>query len=116
MRGEDLAQIARRLIHGAAPHAYVLCHLAGQEVVDDDERFPMPPLRTLVELHERISLLPRPANVVALALNTSLLDDDAARAAIAAAADETGLPTDDPVRFGPERITKSVLEALAVTG
>ncbi|HEY7537542.1 MAG TPA: DUF1611 domain-containing protein [Gaiellaceae bacterium] len=104
------------LIHGAAPHAYVLCHLAGQEVVDDDERFPMPPLRTLVDLHERISLLPRPATVAAVALNTRLLDDDAAREAIGTAADETGLPTDDPVRFGPERLTRSVLEALAVTG
>src|SRR5205814_4356869 len=32
------------LIHGSAPHAYVLCHLAGQRFVDDDDRFPMPSL------------------------------------------------------------------------
>jgi uncharacterized NAD-dependent epimerase/dehydratase family protein len=103
------------LIHGAAPHAYVLCHLAGLKVVDDDDRFPMPPLPELVELHERISLLARPAKVAAVALNTRLLDEEAARAAIAAAGEETGLPTDDPVRFGPERITRSVLEAVGVT-
>ncbi len=37
------------LLHGSAPHVLVLCHLAGQEVVDDDERFPIPPLGELVE-------------------------------------------------------------------
>ena len=49
------------LIHGSAPHAYVLCHQAGQTVVDDDDRFPMPQLAELVDLHERMSLLARPA-------------------------------------------------------
>ena len=41
------------LLHGSAPHALVLCHQAGQRYVDDDERFPIPPLSELVELHER---------------------------------------------------------------
>ena len=58
------------LLHGSAPHALVLCHLVGQEIVDDDERFPMPSLGYLVDLHERMSLLARPAKVVAIALNT----------------------------------------------
>ena len=40
-------------IHGSAPHAFVLCHMSGQAFVDDDERFPMPSLAELVELHER---------------------------------------------------------------
>src|SRR6185295_19315539 len=48
------------LLHGSAPHAYVLCHLSGQQFVDGDERFPMPSLGELVELHERSSLLARP--------------------------------------------------------
>jgi uncharacterized NAD-dependent epimerase/dehydratase family protein len=88
------------LIHGSAPHAYVLCHLAGQRFVDDDQRFPMPSLASLVELHERISLLARPARVAAIALNTRALDDREAREAMAAAEAETGLPAGDPVRFG----------------
>src|SRR6185295_20218623 len=57
------------LVHGSAPHAYVLCHMSGQAFVDDDERFPMPSLAELVELHERASLLARPAKVAAIALN-----------------------------------------------
>jgi uncharacterized NAD-dependent epimerase/dehydratase family protein len=103
------------LLHGSAPHALVLCHVAGQEVVDGDDRFPIPPLGALVELHERIALLARPARVAALALNTRALDEEAARAAIAAAEAETGLPADDPVRFGAERIVSFVLENLSKT-
>ena len=99
------------LIHGSAPHGYVLCHMAGQALVDDDERFPMPDLADLVELHERISLLARPARVCAVALNTRLQDEHAARASIAAAEDETGLPADDPVRFGAGKLL-DVLEPL----
>jgi uncharacterized NAD-dependent epimerase/dehydratase family protein len=103
------------LIHGSAPHLFVLCHTAGQEAVDDDPRFPMPSLAELVELHERTALLARPAKVAAVALNTRFLDDDGARAAIAAAEAETGLVADDPVRFGVDRIVNTVLEALLQT-
>jgi uncharacterized NAD-dependent epimerase/dehydratase family protein len=44
-----------------------------------------------------------------VALNTRLLDEPAARAAIAAAEEETGLPADDPVRFGASKLTDAVL-------
>ena len=100
------------LLHGSAPHAYVLCHRAGQAFVDDNELLPMPALRELVELHESIALLARRAKVAAIALNTRTLDEPAARAAIAAAEAETGLPADDPVRFGPSRLGEAVLAAL----
>ena len=63
------------LIHGSAPHAFVLCHLAGSTEI---EGYPGHPLRTLpelVELHERIALPARPAKVAAIALNTRHLDD-----------------------------------------
>ena len=45
----------------------------------------------------------------AIALNTSTLSEDEAREAIAAAEEETGLPADDPVRFGAERLLDAVL-------
>ena len=62
---------------------------------------PLPSLAELVELHERISLPARPAKVAAIALNTrAARRRRGARAAIAAAEAETGLPADDPVRFG----------------
>ena len=54
----------------------------------------------------------RPAKVTAIALNTSELDEDGARAAIESAQEETGLTADDVVRFGPERVLDAVLAAL----
>ncbi|MGZ4335080.1 MAG: DUF1611 domain-containing protein [Gaiellaceae bacterium] len=100
------------LIHGSAPHAYVLCHKAGERYVDGDERFVMPPLPEIVDLHERISLLARPAKVLALALNTRDLDDQAARRAVAAAEEETGLPATDPVRFGAGALVDALAPVL----
>ena len=96
------------LVHGSAPHGYVLCHQAGQRFVDEDERFPIPPLREVVELYERLSLIARPAKVHAVALNTRALDDEAARRAVEEAEAETGLPADDPVRFGPGRLVDAL--------
>ena len=96
------------LIHGSAPHAYVLCHQAGSDVVDGDARFPIPPLSHLVDLHKQLSLIARPATVVAVALNTRYLDDAGARAAIDDAERETGLPADDPVRFGGGKLFEAL--------
>ena len=100
------------LVHGAAPHAFVLCHLAGSTEHEGFPGHPLASLPELVELHERISLRARPALVAAVAVNTRLLDEDAARAAIAQAAAETGLPADDPVRFGAGRLLDAVLARL----
>jgi len=106
------------LIHGSAPHAYVLCHEAGRTEMEDSTGYhPIPPLAELVELHERISLKARPARVVAVAVNTRFVEDEhAAREAVAAAEAETGLPADDPVRFGPARLLDAVLEGVKVEG
>ena len=100
------------LIHGAAPHAFVLCHEAGSTGHVGFPGHPLTSLPELVDLHERLSLRARPARVAAVALNTRQLGEDAARAAVASTAEETGLPTDDPVRFGPDRLLDAVLVAL----
>jgi uncharacterized NAD-dependent epimerase/dehydratase family protein len=102
------------LMHGSAPHAYVLCHRAGSKEIEGVPGHPIPPLDELVSLHEAISLPARPATVVAVAVNTRGLDDAAAAAAVEEAAGVTGLPADDPVRFGPGRLLDAVLAALAV--
>jgi uncharacterized NAD-dependent epimerase/dehydratase family protein len=67
-------------------------------------------LTELVELHERLSLPARPAHVAGIALNTHRLGTEDARQAIEAATQETGLPVDDPVRFGPMAILDAVLQ------
>jgi uncharacterized NAD-dependent epimerase/dehydratase family protein len=100
------------LLHGSVPHAFLLCHQAGSTEVEGFPGHPLPSLGDLVRLHEAVALPARPAKVAAIALNTRLLDDDGARAAVEATEAETGLPTDDPVRFGPERLLDAVLAAL----
>jgi uncharacterized NAD-dependent epimerase/dehydratase family protein len=100
------------LYHGSAPHALVLCHMAGETHLDGLPDHPIPPLRKLVELHERTALPARSAGVVAVALNTARLGEDSARRSIAEAEEETGLVADDVVRFGPGRLLDAVLARL----
>ena len=101
------------LVHGSAPHAFVLCHRAGTTEIEGCPGHPIPPLPELVELHERISLPARKAKVACVAVNTAdLADDAAARAAIAEVATSTQLPTDDPVRFGAQDLLDALLARL----
>jgi uncharacterized NAD-dependent epimerase/dehydratase family protein len=100
------------LMHGSAPHAYVLCHQSGANAIEGYPEHPIPPLVELVELHERASLTARPARVAGIALNTRALGEDEARAAVAEAEEETGLPADDPVRFGAARLLDAVLQSV----
>jgi uncharacterized NAD-dependent epimerase/dehydratase family protein len=101
------------LVHGSAPHVFVLCHAAGATEIEGSPGHPIPPLTELIELHERISLPARKAKVVCIAMNTAAIaSDDEASAAIAAIAKETGLPADDPVRFGAQHLLDALLARL----
>jgi uncharacterized NAD-dependent epimerase/dehydratase family protein len=105
--------VALGLYHGSVPHLLVLCHEVGRTEIEGagGGPHPIPPLGELVELHERLALPARSARVAAVALNTSMLGEEEARAAITAAEDETGLTADDPVRFGAARLVDAVLAA-----
>jgi uncharacterized NAD-dependent epimerase/dehydratase family protein len=100
------------LYHGCLPHVLVLCHKAGDTHIEELPEHPIPPLPRLVELYEAVALPARPAKVAAVALNTANLSEDAARMAAAEAEAATGLPADDPVRFGAGRLLDAVLERL----
>jgi D-glutamate N-acetyltransferase len=104
--------VALGLYHGSAPHTLVLCHEVGHDEIEGAGGGPhrIPPLAELVDLHERLALPARRARVAAVALNTRRVgEEEDARAAIAAAEEETGLPADDPVRFGASRLVDAVL-------
>ncbi len=105
------------LIHGFTPHAMVMVHKAGQTEHDWDHiegrSFPIADLRSFIELHERIAGAVAPSQVVGVAVNTSLLrSDDEARQAIAEIGRMTGLPADDPVRFGGARLWADIEPAV----
>jgi D-glutamate N-acetyltransferase len=112
------SSVTLALIHGATPHAMVMVHKPGLSEHDFDHlpgaSFPIAPLSAFIDLHERVAGLVAPSKVVAVALNTSLIPDEAeARRVIAATEAETGLPTDDPYRFGPDRLWAAIREAVS---
>jgi uncharacterized NAD-dependent epimerase/dehydratase family protein len=105
------------LIHGSTPHAMVMVHKPGLATHDFDHRsdvsFPIARLPEFIRIHEAVAGLVAPSKVVGVALNTMLYrDDDAARRVIDEIADEIGLPTDDPVRFGGDRLWPAVRDAV----
>jgi uncharacterized NAD-dependent epimerase/dehydratase family protein len=105
------------LIHGATPHAMVMVHKPGLAEHDWDHlpglSFPIARLPEFIRLHETVAALIAPSKVVAVALNTMLYpSDDDARRVIDEIADQTGLPTDDPVRFGADRLWPAIREAV----
>jgi uncharacterized NAD-dependent epimerase/dehydratase family protein len=97
------------LLHGSAAHAMVLVHEPGRTHLDMPDGPPIPPLPQLIDDYQRMARYVRPADVVAVSLKTNRLSEADALAAIAAAESETGLPADDPVRFGSGKLLDAVL-------
>ncbi len=104
------------LLHGSAPDVLVLAHRAGATHNTDYPAVRLLPLPDLVAAYEAVVAPVKPAPVVAVAVNTSHLDERAARQAVADAEAATGLAADDVVRFGPDRLLDAVLAALGESG
>ncbi len=103
------------VMHGACPEVLVLCHQAGRTHLKLTGAGPAPKLRSLSEIirdNERAAGWIRPASVLALSLNTMLLDDVEARRALENAQQLSGLPTVDPVRFGVDAVATELLRRL----
>jgi uncharacterized NAD-dependent epimerase/dehydratase family protein len=95
------------LIHGSTPHAMVMVHEPGREYHHGWEGNPMhrlKPLPEFIRLHEEVASLVAPSVVACVALSTLSMTEADARREIARVEDETGLTTDDPLRFGAERL------------
>ena len=103
--------------HGTTPHAMVLVHQPGRSGHLGWEQAtgassPTLSLQDNIRLYEAVANAVAPSRVAAIALNTTLLTEEDARAEIARVADETGLPVDDPYRFGPGRLFAGLRAAL----
>ena len=99
------------LVFGSAPDAFVMVHEAGRTHIDGYGT-PILSYRRLIEIYEELAAGHKPAAVVGIALNTRRLDERGARTAIAQARDETGLPVDDVVRFGPEALYDAIAPSI----
>jgi uncharacterized NAD-dependent epimerase/dehydratase family protein len=99
------------LLHGSCPDALILCHQATREYIGDYRKaswLRIPPLSEYVRLYETVAGFVHPTRTIGISLNTYDLTDAEARAAVAAAAQETGLPCTDPVRFDPAPLVEAV--------
>jgi uncharacterized NAD-dependent epimerase/dehydratase family protein len=98
------------LIRGSQPTQMVLVHRAGQTEVMEGVRIPA--LTEVVAMYEMVA---RGAGafanvpVVAVALNTSNLDEVTAKEEIIKVEDETGLPCTDAIRFGANKLLDAVM-------
>src|SRR5882762_3770359 len=106
------------LLHGTCPDALILCHQATRDYIGDYHgREPwvrIPPLAELVEIYERAAAPVRPTKVIGICLNTFDMPEADARATVAHAAADTGLPATDPVRFGAGPLVDAITrEAVA---
>jgi uncharacterized NAD-dependent epimerase/dehydratase family protein len=100
------------LMRGACPTHLILCHRAGMEYLDQFPEFKVPPLKEFIKLNEDLAsacgTFSKP-KTIGIALKTAHLSDEDARAAITDLEDETGLPVDDVVRYGAEKIGQQLL-------
>ncbi|MBV9233008.1 MAG: DUF1611 domain-containing protein [Candidatus Eremiobacteraeota bacterium] len=101
------AAVTLALMTGCAPDAVILVCDPRRTAI---ESYGTPTLgyAELVELHERMLATVKPAKVLGIALRTAGSSDREARAEIERATRETGLPADDVVRFGPERLYAAI--------
>ena len=102
------------LLHGSCPDALILCHQSTREYIGDYRQaawLRIPPLTEYIRLYETIGSAVHPTKVIGISLNTFDMTDAEARRACEAAADETGLPATDPVRFDPGPLVDAVVTA-----
>jgi methyltransferase of FxLD system len=101
------------LIRGSCPTHLILVHRWQQRTLSRLSEVQIPPLQVVAGLYEAVctagGAFPA-AKVAGIALNCAGLDDDAARAAVAATAAATGLPVADVVRFGAEPLIEALLQ------
>ena len=92
------------------PDGLIFCHEPSRKL--NDYGTELPTLTEAIELHIAVVKPFKKVDLIGVSLNTSELNEDESMSAIEAAEAETGLPADDPVRFGSEKIGKAIMTAV----
>jgi uncharacterized NAD-dependent epimerase/dehydratase family protein len=98
------------LLHGSLPHGLIACHQPSRSTFRHNAWLRIPPLTDVIQLHEAIANPLRQVRTIAVSLNTADLSDRDARAVIERTAEETGLPTTDPVRYDITPLAVAVVD------
>ncbi len=103
------AGVTLGLIHGSQPDALVLCHEPTRAHMRGLPDAPLPPIDLSIRANVDAAHLTNPdCRMIGVAVNTSALDEKAARDCLGALEDATGLPCVDPVRDGVARLVNAL--------
>lgn len=106
------------LLHGSCPDALILCHQVTRTHIGDyhgrEPWVPIPSYTEMIEIYERAAAPVHPTKTIGICLNTYDMDEAAARDACAQAAEETGLPATDPVRFDSAPLVDAIIREATV--
>lgn len=97
------------LIHGARPHALVLCHDAARLEMRGTPGVPVPALEDCIAVNERMAQMFEPdAKVIGVSVNTSSMDAARATQYLAEVSERLNLPAVDAVRTGVAPIVDAI--------
>ena len=95
------------LMRGTCPTHMILCHIARNDSLRSLENIKIPDLKKFIKLNEELASVigTYPSTkVIGIALNTTLMTDEAAKEFIEKTEKEIGLPSTDVVRYGGDKI------------
>lgn len=99
------SSVTMGLLVGSQPDAFVVCHEAGREVIEEWDHFPIP---TIEQIIQRTILIGKQTNpdirCVGVAVNTSLLSGDDRINYLEKLSERLGLPCVDPLKDGTDVI------------
>ncbi len=96
----SFAGVSLGLLHGAQPDAFVVCHEPSRKTMRGVTH-PLPSIQAVIDLTIRCGSLTNPGiRPAGIAINTSSMDEEAARGYLKQLEHEHELPAADPMRFG----------------
>ncbi len=101
--------VTMALIHGGAPDALVLCHEPTRTHMRGLPDYALPSLELLRDTALTLARFVNPnCKVVGVSVNTSALDDEAAKACLQEIEQRMQLPATDPFRYGVDRLVDAL--------
>lgn len=100
------------LMRGSCPTHLVLCMRGDISTLRDYPNIKIPNLADYIKLNEALATVNGTypaAKVIAVAVNTSKLNDVEATEVLKRVAEEAGVPATDPVRHGPDTLYKALM-------
>ena len=97
------AGVSLGLLHGSQPDVFVVCHEPGREFILGHPNFALPSIEETIDMTVRLGRRTNPAiRCTGVSLNTSRLDEHAARQLLSDESRRLNLPVADPMRGGAE--------------